>query len=338
MNFEYIAYGLFLQSDIELPGLRQAVSKTSSNRVFLTTKQKPAWVLGAASLPSEVIHSIPAEPECSDPVFLVQKYGDEGFYALSYGDGAKFFVDSAGSELWGECPPPLTVEDLATYLVGPVLGFVLRRRGVTSLHASALSFTDMAVAISGPATAGKSTTAAALALRGVPALCEDITALSERQGEFYVQPGYPRVCLWPDAVGKLYGSEDALPNLTPTWEKKFLALDGDRARFQPEPKRLGAIYLLGSRVDEETAPRISAISPREALLDLVQNTYMNVLLTREQRAEEFELLSRLVNRVPCKKVIPHTDAARIGKLCELIEVDASMVASGRPAPIAVRQS
>ncbi|MBS1842019.1 MAG: hypothetical protein JSS69_01795 [Acidobacteria bacterium] len=308
-----------------------------SNRVFLATKEKPNWVLAAGSLPAEVVHSIPAEPECSDPAFLVQKYGDEEFYELSYGDGARFFVDAAGTALWGECPPPLTVEDLATYLVGPVLGFVLRRRGITSLHASALSFSDMAVAISGPATAGKSTTAAALALRGVSALCEDITALSERQGEFYVQPGYPRVCLWPDAVEKLYGSEEALPNLTPTWEKKFLALDGERARFEPEPKRLGAIYLLGHRVEEEAAPRVEELSPREALLDLVQNTYMNVLLTREQRAEEFELLSRLVNRVPCKRVTPHADARRIGRLCELIEADARGIASERTASSA-RQS
>ncbi len=75
-------------------------------------------------------------------------------------------------------------------------------------------------------------------------------------------------------------------------------------------------------MEEEDAPRLHEITPREALLDLVQNTYMNVLLTREQRAEEFELLSRLVNRVPCKRVIPHTDARRIGRLCELIEADA----------------
>lgn len=338
MTFTYTVYGLSLQSDTELPGLQQAASGASPNPVSLTIIEKPAWVHFAASLPLEIVHFLPAEPESGDPVFLVRKYGQEQFYELAYGDGANFFIDAASTAIWGECPPPLTKEDLTTYLVGPVLGFVLRRRGVTCLHASAVSVGDMAVAISGPAAAGKSTTAAALALRGVPALCEDITALLERQGQFYVQSGYPRVCLWPDAVRKLFGSGDALPNLTPTWEKKFLALDGERARFEPEPKRLGAIYLLGPRVDEETAPRVTELSPREALLDLVQNTYMNVLLTREQRAEEFELLSRLVNRVPYRRVTPHKDATRIGALCELIQENAREIGARRNSPIAIRQT
>jgi len=338
VNLNYTAYGLSLQSDIELPGLRQAASGTLSNPLFLTTNEKPAWVYFAASLPLEIVHFVPAEPESGDPVFQVRRYGDEQFYELTYGDGANFFMDAASSALWGECPPPLTKEDLTTYLVGPVLGFVLRRRGVTCLHASAVSIGDVGVAISGPAASGKSTTAAALAIRGVPVLCEDITALSERQGQFYIQPGYPRVCLWPDAVSKLYGSEDALPNLTPTWEKKFLALDGERAKFEPKPKRLGAVYLLGPRVDEETAPRVTELSPREALLDLVQNTYMNVLLTREQRAAEFELLSRLVNRVPCRRLTPHKDATRIGALCELIQEDAREIGAVRSSPIAIRQT
>ncbi len=234
MNYHYTTYGLFFQSDTELPGLRQALNAVAFGAISLATREKPGWVLKAAELPSEVIHSIPAEPECADPEFLALEYANGYAFQLSYSDGAQFFVDGGGTRIWGICPPPLTIEDLATYLVGPVMGFVLRRRGVTPLHASAVCIGGLAAVISGPAAAGKSTTAAALALRGAPALCEDIAALEERRGQFYVQPGYPRVCLWPDAVEKLFGSQDALPNLTPTWEKKFLALDGERAKFEEQ--------------------------------------------------------------------------------------------------------
>src|SRR5262249_45498640 len=229
-------------------------------------------------------------------------------------------------------------EDLATYLLGPVMGFVLRRRGITALHASAVCLGEVAVVISGPAAAGKSTTAAALALRGAPALCEDITALHESEGRFCIQPGYPRVCLWPDSVEKLFGSNDALPNLTPNWEKKFLALDGERAKFEDRMRPLGAIYLLEQRADEESAPSLETITPREALLALVQNTYMNILLTREQRAAEFELLSRLVKAIPCKRVVPHKDAARIEALCELLETDAGKTRPQSPPAVTLGQS
>ena len=337
MNYEYIAYGLSLQSDVELPGLRQGDGPRASRPVCLTTQRKPEWVHEASRLSFEVIHSLPAEPESGDPAFVVRTSDGGGFFQLSYGDGTEFLVDAGAELVWGRFSAPLTIEDLSTYLIGPVMGFVLRRRGVTPLHASAVRIGDAAVAIAGDAGAGKSTTAAALALRGSAALCEDIAALQESEGSFYVEPGYKRVCLWPDAVEKLLGSRDALPNLTPTWDKKFLGLDGVRARFEPQRMPLEAIYLLGVRSEEETAPCMEEVSAREALLELVKNTYMNLFLTREQRASEFELLSRLVNHVPSKRLIPHRDAARIGRLCELIENDARTIAGNRQQRLAIRQ-
>ena len=325
MKYDYTAYGLSFRSDVFLPGLWPDAASAASGSITFSAGTKPTWVAEAAALASEVIHFLPEAPECADPAFLVREFGSGRFYQLAYSDGTQFFLDSAATTIWGNCPSPLTMEDLTTYLLGPVMGFVLRRREVTPLHASAVCFGGAAIAICGPAAAGKSTTAGALALRGANVLCEDIAALKEEEGRFYVQPGYPRVCLWPDSVEKLLGSAGALPRLTPNWEKHFLGLDGGRANFEAKPKPLGAIYLLGHRSEEESAPRIDEITPREALLDLVQNTYMNLLLTREQRAAEFEMLSRLVNVVPCRRVIPHANAARIGALCEVLEADAKRI-------------
>ncbi len=337
VNYEYTAYGLSLRSDAELPGLTQANGIPASEVISLSISTKPEWVREASRLSAEIIHSLPAAPECADPAFVVRSFDGGRFFQLCYSDGTDFFVDERAERVWGNCPSPLAIEDLSTYLLGPVMGFVLRRRSVTPLHASAVRLDDVAVAIAGPAAAGKSTTAAALALRGAPVLCEDIAALCEDQGRFHVQPGYPRVCLWPDAVEKLLGSEDALPDLTPTWQKKYLGLDGAKAKFEPRRMPLGAIYLLGARANEKTAPRLEEISAREALLELVSNTYMNRLLTREHRAAEFEFLSRLVNQVPCKRLIPHDDATRIGKLCQLIVEDARTAAAERHPPVPARQ-
>ena len=226
---------------------------------------------------------------------MVREYGGGEYFQLAYGDGTEFLVDGMGERAWGTFVAPMTIEDLATYFLGPVMGFVLRRRGVTPLHASAVAIGDFSVAISGAAGVGKSTTAAAFALRGSPVLCEDIAALDESVEDFTVRPGYPRVCLWPDAVAKLVSDVAGLPNLTPTWDKKFLALDGCRGRFETRSLPLLAVYLLGPRIAEEDAPRFEEISGKDALLELVQNTYMNALLNREQRAAEFEIqvVSRL---------------------------------------------
>jgi hypothetical protein len=71
------------------------------------------------------------------------------------------------------------------------------------------------------------------------------------------------------------------------------------------------------------------MTPREALLLLVQNTYMNWLLDREARAAEFDTLSRVVQSVAVRKITPHSDPKRIGELCNLIVEDAEAVA-GKP--------
>jgi hypothetical protein len=224
--------------------------------------------------------------------------------------------------MWGTTFPPYVWEDLAMYFLGPVMGFLLRHHHVTCLHASCAEIEDRAVVFCGDAGFGKSTTAAALALRGAPVLCEDIVPLESTDGRYWAIPAYPRVCLWPDAVTKLVGNKDALPRLSPTWEKRYLPLDGIQAKFATDRKPLGMIYLFGERSDGTDAPRIEEMRSREALLELVKNTYMNWLLDRERRAQEFDVLWRIVQQVPVRRVIAHTDGQKLPTLCERIFEDA----------------
>jgi len=202
------------------------------------------------------------------------------------------------------------------------MGFLLRRKRVTCLHASGVELRGKAVLFCADAGYGKSTTAAALALRGAAGLSEDILPLELAEGGFWAVPGYPRICLWPDAVANLMGGENALPRLTPVWEKCYLALDGGRARFASAKLPLGLIYVIAPRSDAPDGPRAELLRPKDALLELVKNTYMNWLLTREQRAEEFNVLVNLVQLVPVRRLVPHSDPRRIPQLCDLIESDA----------------
>src|SRR5262249_7556894 len=151
-------------------------------------------------------------------------------FRLNYADGTQFVIDHETTQIWGYCPPTLSIEDLATYLVGPVLGFVLRRRNVLALHASCFSRNGSAFVLCGGAGSGKSTTVAALALRAISVLCEDIAALRDNQERFFVAPGYPRVNLWP-AAAKLLGAQGILSQITPNWEKQFLPLRSSSGAF-----------------------------------------------------------------------------------------------------------
>ncbi len=325
--YPYRAYGLTLSCNTPVSALRQEHTDLEKYDIVVSLGPETDWVRQARRLPSRLEHPRPGEVERDDSPFMLTSFGTEEFFQLAYGNEALFFVDGAAERIWGTCLPPLTNEDVATYLLGPVMGFVLRRRGVLALHASAVCIGGQAVALCGESQAGKSTIAAALALRGVPVLCEDITPLVEQDGKFHVEPGYPRVCLWPDAVEKLFGARDALPQLTSSWEKFFLPLDGGNAKFEGQRRVVSAVYLLAPRVAEAGAPRIETMGSPEALLSLVQNTYMNWLLDRKQRAAEFDALGKLVMQVPTQRIVPHLDPGCIGALCELIVAYAERVSA-----------
>jgi hypothetical protein len=247
---------------------------------------------------------------------------------LVYPDGAQFAIALETQSLWCWGPASLTLQDLATYIVGPVLGFILRRRGILALHASCFNFRGHAFALSGGPQSGKSTAAAALATRGLPILCEDITALREQRGNFLAYPGYPRVNLWPDAAASLSGSSD-LPRITPNWEKQYLPLAGGKTSFERHPQPLAAVYIIAPREIGDAVPRIERISPRRAMLLLVQNTYMNYLLNKAQRAAEFDALVQLVSRVAVRRLVPRSELASIAAACDLIEADAGQVLKER---------
>jgi hypothetical protein len=254
VTYFYRAYGITLTSDTPLLGLRQEPPNAKPSDLELTVGPEPDWVREVAHLSFRLEHPRRASEE-HDLVNLTS-LGAGDYYRLEYVDGTQFVMDRDAKHLWGTFQPPLTLEDFATYLSGPVLGFVLRRRGVTALHSSALCIDGNAVILCGESESGKSTTLAAMALHKFAVLTEDISPIKEEGGTLCVEPGYPRVCLWPDAVQMLFGASDALPLLTPTWDKRFLPLDGVRGSFEPQKQALGVIYLLSPRTDNVKAPYI----------------------------------------------------------------------------------
>jgi len=207
------AYGLCLRTSHPVPGLVSASDNQFVDaEVFLGGL--PTWA--AASEAECPWYTSPAKTTNGIPTLQVWKLVSGEFYKFRYSDDTEFLIDRQGARVWCAWPDNLTLEDTATYLLGPVMGFVLLLRGTICLHASAIAVGDRAIAIAGFAEAGKSTTAATFAKLGYPVLADDVVTLQEFEGNFLVQPAYPSIRLWPDSVEALYGSLDALPRITPT--------------------------------------------------------------------------------------------------------------------------
>jgi hypothetical protein len=134
-------------------------------------------------------------------------------------------------------------------------------------------------------------------------LSDDIAPIVQREGVPYVQPGYPQLRLWPDSVALLYGSADALPRVTPTWEKRALDVTARHAGFQQEPLPCAAIYVIDDRSNDGT-PRVERLSGRDSVLALVANSYTGYLLEPSMRVEELTFLTQIAATIPIRRLVP----------------------------------
>lgn len=317
MPLFYSAFGLSLRANRPLPGLIPCSARfPSDTRVWLDARP----VAFGASAQRWDRWYVGDERDGHTPSLRVWRLAGGNCFRLLYSDGVEFFVARDGSEVWAAWPDSSTLEDAATYLLGPVLGFVLRLRGIACLHASAVAVGNRAIALLGPASAGKSTTAAAFAGMGYPVLTDDVVALAESAGGVLVQPAYPQIRLWPDAVALLFGTADALPRLTPSWDKCALDLAQTTGRFQQQPLPLAAIYVLAGRAPAPE-PRTNGLQGREALMALVANAYVSYLQDAAMRSQEFGALGRVVASVPMRRIVPPADPAGVSRLCRHILSD-----------------
>ncbi len=318
MESLYSVLGVTLECDRPLPhlGIGPPPASPSPSTLKVQLGHVPAELVAGDWRP---YFDSPGVDERGEHLLRIARRATDGAYRLRYLDGTEFFLDGAVSRVWVRWSEPATLEDAATYLLGPTLGLVLRLRGVTLLHASAVVIDGRAIAIAGPAGAGKSTTAAAFAQRDYPVLTDDIVALESSGEDFLVQADCSLLRLWPDSE-LLGGSAEALPRLALGWEKRFLDVEKHGYRAARRPYPLGAVYLLGGEPAAE-GPEVRELTTREGVIALVANAYANLFADSQMRGRELDVLARLVRELPvCRLHKPQTGLDPAA-LCELIAGD-----------------
>src|SRR5258706_11831786 len=273
MSASHFVYGLSIEANRAIPCLNTATTGQHVD-VQVQLGRMPSWFEGDNESSLKEFYVSPNYESPGVPILKIWKLLN-GYFWLRYADESEFVLDQAGTEIWATWPERFTVEDSATYLLGPVMGFVLLLRGTICLHASAVALGNRAFALVGGAGSGKSTTAAAFAGLGYKILSDDVVTLSDVDGGFVVQPAYPCIRLWPKSVEALYGRADALPLLTPNWDKRYLDLTDNGKRFQDKALPLEAIYVLGERGDDLRRPMVEELLGRESLVELISNTYVD---------------------------------------------------------------
>lgn len=320
MLFHYTIYGLTVCSTQPLPILRPApppVTDVVCVSVDMLGQTGHARVEQMQPVPSKDTAWKEWSPTSVDEV----REGDTIYLWVRFSGGIEFLIDRAGTEVCGWYPESVTLESATLYLIGPVLGTVLRLRGTTLLHACAINVNGSAIAMLGDAGAGKSSLATTFARLNYAILTDDLVAIKEHRGSLMVQSGHPWIFVPPETVEALYGYEDALPQAVPPWPKKRLDLIGNGLRFQSEPLPLRGVYLIGQRSQSPRAPFVRRVPPRRALLALLTNSHAarRVQVGRPER--DFDVLTRIVAGMPVRRVTPLADRKALPGLCQTIVDD-----------------
>lgn len=250
-------YGLVVASDIALPELPRARAKTSPDirimqgRLDWSAPSNPPFV-------DDYLRGRPQELWMNVPGKLTMRI-------------------EAGSTITYQPHAGVDQAELRAFLLGSGLGALMAQRGALVLHANALAMPDgSALICMGASGAGKSTTAAALALRGYRMLADDVCPIAD---DGMVRPGIPRMKLWDDTAARLGIATEGLERLP-----------GDRAKWNvplsapagSEPRKPGLLVVLApSRSDRLTATRLTGSAKFVALHDNIYRPLFNRALGTE---------------------------------------------------------
>lgn len=295
----YRCFGLLVRSDVDLPA--PIAQGAEADEVALTLRVGPRE--GEGSVPEAERAPLPwfrsAERGLGDrPLLEILRRPERRAFEMRFDDGARFEVSDAGDQVWrlDDARPPAS-PDAAYYLFDEVMGFVLRRRGLTCLHASASDVGGEAFLFLGASGAGKSSLALELAERGHGLLADDLVVLEERGGDVLAHASHLRVRTWDRRDGAPE-PEDEDPD-----GKLLLRAGSQSLPFTEGALSVSAVYCLDVIEPGPHQPRIGRLHGSRAVDALLGNVYAASFLPEDAWPRELALLARLADAPGVRRLL-----------------------------------
>jgi hypothetical protein len=287
--YSYGVYGIALRSEIALSlprgstaGLVEIDLRAGSSEMFMDA-------IGGAEL------------ERRSDWYQYAHLEDHSSYVRWRGLG-EFLVSANGRSIAFTRVAEAPMESFQVYLLGQALAFALVKNGFEPLHATAISVGDQAFAILGGSGFGKSSMAACFIAEDHGLLTDDLLLLQVGPEGVEAHPGPPRIKLFPRPARFFLGRAAFGVRMNPHTGKRIIPLEPPQAVSRPLP--LSAVYALASP-DEARRTRYVEIEPlpkREAFMALVSSTFNYVIVDGDRLERQVAETTRLVDRIPVKKV------------------------------------
>ena len=291
----YKAYGLVVESEVELPELRRC-DAGSQSRADVTIRVAPAAREGLAAGMDY------------GPFFRMSATG----VWFDMPDVAEFLIND-GVEIIVNPKPNANDAAVRLFLLGSAFGAVLIQRSLLTLHGNAIRIGDRCLICVGDSGAGKSTLAAAFMRRGFDVLSDDVAPIDSTGCAI---PGFPRIKLWQDAAESLGIETRGLTRIRPEFEKYNVPLTCQEG----DPARVAWIYALtkGPSADLEIE-RVTGAGKYKLLYDYTYR--MEFIQGMNRQADHLRCCGQLAPQVAMSRLVRPEAGYDVDKLIDRLLAD-----------------
>lgn len=296
-KYYYKAYGLSIGSEIPLPPLETSQVTT----VDLTIKRRR--LLESPLLGSTKVHRAGLNARFAQNSRHCLWLDWSPLVAFMAINGNELLVETTENE----------IDLIALFTLSEALGLILFQKNYFLLHGSAVQIGGKGIVFLGEPGAGKSTTVAAFAQKGVRVISDDMVCIHINElGNPVLIPSFSQIKIWENSVD---GLQLQKANLSPVREGTTKFSWHDSMVFEENPVALNRIFVL-------TAPndlvRLTAPIPQSQVpIELISYFPLpDALLNGVALKDYFEKSVAIAHRVPVLKMNRPEDFA---KLYEFVE-------------------
>lgn len=289
----YTAFGLCINSDIELPPLLSSDNDSADIRIVIGQVDKKGLAAPVKVKPYSQI--APNELWLHIP------------------DIAWFYV-SNGNTIVVEPEAGADMQSVKLYLLGSCMGAIIYQRNLLVIHGNAIRFGDECVIFAGNSGNGKSTLAAAFHQRGYEILADDLSVID---GQLRVQPSYPQIKLWHDSAKKLEIDTEGLKRIRLQVDKYAYPI---KEAFCNKPLPVKALYILNTHNQADFV--FTEITGMKKFRPLKNHSYRAAYLDGlGLGAEHLKLCSQLANNIDITRITRPSSGFKLDELVALLEED-----------------
>jgi len=298
-NYYYGAYGLRIGSAIQLPLLKEIQTAT----VDLTIKLGP--ILEMPPLAPTKIHRAGLDARFAqvDDRLWLDWSPIASFMAVN---GKELIVDTNHTD----------EKILSLFTLSEALGLILFQKGYFLLHGSAIQLNNKGIVFIGEPGAGKSTTVAAFAQKGVSIISDDMVCIRiNEMGKPSLIPAFPQIKVWDKSVEGLQLPKNNL-NVLRTGSTKFSWHES--VSFEEEAVPLEQVYILNPPKEDET--EISQLTTSKRPVALLSHFPLpDLLLSGEQLKDHFKKSVAIAQTTPIFSMSRPADFAKLYKFVDYMK-------------------